>query len=277
VTQVTREHAVDKLAKFDDARAAAEAVHVSDLTVIYSTEGQSFTALSQVSLEIRSSEFVCLVGPSGCGKTTLLNAVSGFVTPTSGSVRIGEQRAQSPALSRGVVFQEYALFPWRTALRNIEFGLEVRGIAKQERRARAMEFLSLVRLDDFANTYPHELSGGMKQRVAIARALAYDPPLLLMDEPFGALDAFTRDELQQMLSDIWQKTGKTVIYVTHNISEAVFLADRIAVLEANPGRIKEILNVDIERPRDVFSAEFTEIESRVTELVNNGRKSQSTR
>lgn len=259
---------MDKLAHFGDTHAAAEAVHITDLTVIYTTEGQSFTALSEVSLEIRSSEFVCLVGPSGCGKTTLLNAVSGFVAPTSGSVRIGEQAAQSPALARGVVFQEYALFPWRTALRNVEFGLEVRGVAKGERRARAMEFLSLVRLDNFAHTYPHELSGGMKQRVAIARALAYDPPLLLMDEPFGALDAFTRDELQQMLSDIWRKTGKTVIYVTHNISEAVFLADRVAVLEANPGRIKEIMSIGLERPRNVFAPEFTELESRVTELVN---------
>jgi NitT/TauT family transport system ATP-binding protein len=240
--------------------AMAEAVHIRELSVTYPAEGQPFTALAGVNLEIRPSEFVCLLGPSGCGKTTLLNVVSGFVVPTGGTVHIGEHRTQSPMLAR--------LFPWRTAPRNVEFGLEVRHITKSERRARAMEFLSLVRLDKFAHTYPHELSGGMKQRVAIARALAYDPPLLLMDEPFGALDAFTRDELQQMLSDIWEKTGKTVIYVTHNVSEAVFLADRVAVMEANPGRIKEIIEVGLARPRNAFSREFTDIESEVKALVN---------
>ncbi|OZM77111.1 ABC transporter ATP-binding protein [Pseudonocardia sp. MH-G8] len=247
----------------------AEGVSIRELSVDYDTEGKTFRALSQVDLEIEPSEFVCLLGPSGCGKTTLLNVISGFVAPTTGTVRVGDEPARSPTLARGVVFQEYALFPWRTALRNVEFGMEVTGTPKPERHERAMEFLALVRLDTFAHAYPHELSGGMKQRVAIARALAYDPPLLLMDEPFGALDAFTRDELQQLLSDIWQKTGKTVVYVTHNISEAVFLADRVVVFEGNPGRIKDVLEVGLERPRNVFGTDFTELESRVTGLVHD--------
>jgi NitT/TauT family transport system ATP-binding protein len=251
-----------------DNHGCAEGVHIRNLSVQYSTGTQPFTALAQVNLVVQPSEFVCLLGPSGCGKTTLLNVLSGFVTPTTGTVTIGDQPANSPTVARGIVFQEYALFPWRTAVRNVEFGMEVGGTPKAERHDRAMDFLALVKLDKFAHTYPHELSGGMKQRVAIARALAFDPPLLLMDEPFGALDAFTRDELQRMLTDIWQQTNKTVVYVTHNISEAVYLADRVVAFKANPGSIKEILKIDLERPRDALSREFTEVESEVTGLVH---------
>jgi len=248
--------------------AQAQGVYVQDLSVVYTANGRPFTALSSLSLDIAPSEFVCLLGPSGCGKTTLLNVMGGFVQPTTGSVLIGDQPAQSKSLARGVVFQEYALFPWRTAVRNVEFGMEVNGIDKVARRDRAMEFLELVGLEKFGDSYPHELSGGMKQRVAIARALAYDPELLLMDEPFGALDAFTRDELQRMLTDVWQKTGKTVVYVTHNITEAVFLADRVVAFQSNPGRLKEVIDIDLERPRNPFSAAFTELESHVTGLVH---------
>jgi NitT/TauT family transport system ATP-binding protein len=246
----------------------AQGVFVRNLSVEYSTNGRSFTALSSLSLDVEASEFVCLLGPSGCGKTTLLNVMGGFVEPTTGTVHIGDKPAQSKSLARGVVFQEYALFPWRTAVRNVEFGMEVIKVDKAERRARAMGFLGLVGLEKFADAYPHELSGGMKQRVAIARALAYEPELLLMDEPFGALDAFTRDELQRMLTDVWQKTGKTVVYVTHNITEAIFLADRVVAFQSNPGRLKEIIPIDLPRPRDPFSAEFTKLESHVTGLVH---------
>lgn len=252
----------------DNGHAQPQGVHVKDLSVVYSANGRPFTALSRLNLEIQPSEFVCLLGPSGCGKTTLLNVMAGFIKPSTGSVYIGEQDARSNSLARGVVFQEYALFPWRTAVRDVEFGMEVAHVDKGARRKRALEFLSLVGLDKFADSYPHELSGGMKQRVAIARALAYDPELLLMDEPFGALDAFTRDELQRMLTDVWQQTRKTVVYVTHNITEAVFLADRVVAFQSNPGRLKEIIPIELKRPRDPFSTEFTSLESHVTGLVH---------
>jgi NitT/TauT family transport system ATP-binding protein len=168
---------------------------------------------------------------------------------------------------RGVVFQEYALFPWRTALKNVEYGLQLRKVPAVQRQKIAREFLQLVRLGQFADFYPHNLSGGMRQRVAVARALAFDPQVLLMDEPFGALDAQTREELQELTVDIWQKTRKTVLYVTHNLSEAVYLGDRIVVLIANPGRIRTIVNVDLPRPRDALSPEFIAIQRRVNELV----------
>ncbi|MDE3840911.1 ABC transporter ATP-binding protein [Bacillus methanolicus] len=204
---------------------------------------QKFSALSSINLEIQNGEFFTIVGPSGCGKSTLLDLLAGLSEPTSGELLIDNQPIIGTGLNRGIVFQQYALFPWKTALGNIEFGLEAKGIAKKERIEIAKEYLSLVGLSRFANHYPHELSGGMKQRVAIARSLAYDPEILLMDEPFAALDAQTRDTLQIELLAIWEKTKKTIVFITHGIDEAVFLGQRVAIMTSRPGKIKQIIDI----------------------------------
>jgi NitT/TauT family transport system ATP-binding protein len=241
-------------------------IQIQHLRKIYDTSERQVHALEDVNLDIEDGEFVCLVGLSGCGKTTLLNILSGFVEVTSGTVWM-DGKPITDSYDRGVVFQEYALFPWRTALKNVEYGLQVRKVPAAQREAIARQFLRLVRLEQFADFYPHNLSGGMRQRVAVARALAFDPQVLLMDEPFGALDAQTREELQELTVDVWQKTKKTVIYVTHNLSEAVYLGDRIVVLIANPGRIRTIVTVKLPRPRDALSPEFIDIQRQINELV----------
>ena len=208
---------------------------------------------------IGASEFVCIVGPSGCGKSTLLNIIAGFLAPASGEITIGGKKVDGHGMDRGVVFQDFAqLFPWRTALGNVEFGLEMKGVGKDERGRIAREQLRLVKLEKFTNSYPHHLSGGMQQRVAIARALAYNPAVLLMDEPFAALDAMTRDDMQRLLADVWKATRKTVIYVTHNVAEAVYLADRVIVMSPHPGTVKAEIKIDLPRPRDPLSVEFLE-------------------
>lgn len=229
-------------------------------------------ALEDVSLDITDGEFICVVGHSGCGKTTLLNILAGFIDPSTGQVLVDGKIQSGNPDDIGVVFQEYALFPWRTALGNAEFGLEMRGVPKRERRTRAMHFLELVHLQHAADVYPHQLSGGMRQRVAVARALAYDPALLLMDEPFGALDAQTREHLQGLTEEIWLKTRKTVFYVTHNLSEAVYLADRVVVMRPNPGHIHEIVELSLPRPRDPLSTEFVEIQRYITSLIKQDDK-----
>ena len=242
-------------------------ISIRNLSQSYVTDVRTVCALADISLDIRHGEFVCVVGPSGCGKTTLLNILGGFVEPTSGEIFVDGVHRRDAQLSIGVVFQEYALFPWRTALGNVEYGLEIQKVPKRERRERAMHYLHLVHLEDAANTYPHQLSGGMRQRVAVARALAYDPALLLMDEPFGALDAQTREHLQELTEEIWLTTGKTVFYVTHNLSEAVYLGERVIVMHPNPGRVHKIMVVDLPRPRDPLSASFVEIQRDVTEAI----------
>ena len=195
-----------------------------------------------VSFNIDASEFVCIVGPSGCGKSTLLNIIAGFLSPAAGEIRIGGKPVTGHGMDRGVVFQDFAqLFPWRTALGNVTFGLEMKGVPKDEREKIAREQLRLVKLEKFTGSYPHHLSGGMQQRVAIARALAYNPSVLLMDEPFAALDAMTRDDMQRLLADVWRETRKTVIYVTHNVAEAVYLADRVVVMTPHPGTVKAVI------------------------------------
>jgi NitT/TauT family transport system ATP-binding protein len=213
-------------------------------------------ALDGVDLDIREGEFLCLVGPSGCGKSTFLQMVAGLEAKGDGELNIDGRPVQGPGADRGVVFQSYALFPWRTVLGNIEFGLEVKGLPAAERRAVAMRCAHMVGLKGFEHAYPSELSGGMKQRVGIARALANDPPILLMDEPFGALDAQTREMLQEELLTVWRNSRRTVVFITHSVQEAVYLGGRIAVMTARPGRIKTIIDVDLPYPRDVTSAAF---------------------
>jgi NitT/TauT family transport system ATP-binding protein len=234
-------------------------IEVRNVTLTYDTPGGRVPGVRDVSFSLAPSEFLCIVGRSGCGKTTLLNILAGFLTPSEGEIRIGGKAVAGHGLDRGIVFQDFAqLFPWRTALGNVAFGLEMKGVPKPEREAIAMKQLQLVKLEKFAQSYPHHLSGGMQQRVAIARALAYSPAVLLMDEPFAALDALTREEMQRLLADVWRETRKTVIYVTHNVAEAVFLADRVVVMTPHPGTVKAEVPIRLSRPRDPLSVEFLE-------------------
>lgn len=239
-------------------------IEVRDLSVSYNTPGGTVSALEHVGFNMEASEFLCVVGPSGCGKSTLLNIMAGFLVPTSGEIRIGGLAVAGHSFDRGVVFQDFAqLFPWRTALGNVTFGLEMKGVEKRERERIALEHLRLVGLEKFASYYPHHLSGGMQQRVAIARALAYNPAVLLMDEPLAALDALTRDEMQRLLADVWRETRKTVIYVTHNVAEAVYLADRVMVMSPHPGRVKSEIAITLPRPRNPLSVEFLDYQKRL--------------
>jgi NitT/TauT family transport system ATP-binding protein len=232
-------------------------IEVRNVSLAYDTPGGRVAGVGGVSFDIEASEFLCLLGPSGCGKTTLLNIIAGFLQPTGGEVRIGGTTVTGHGMDRGIVFQDFAqLFPWRTALGNVAFGLEMKGMPKPERERIAMAQLALVKLEKFAGSYPHHLSGGMQQRVAIARALAYNPSVLLMDEPFAALDALTRDDMQRLLADVWRETRKTVIYVTHNVAEAVYLADRVIIMTPHPGTVKAQVPIRLTRPRDPLSVAF---------------------
>jgi NitT/TauT family transport system ATP-binding protein len=224
-------------------------------------------ALLETSLDLRQGEFVCIVGPSGCGKTTLLNMLAGFVTPSGGHVLVGETRVGSPGPDRGVVFQEVGLFPWLTVQANVEFGLKMAGMSRRERADHARSVLVLTRMEKFAERYPNELSGGMKQRVGLARVLANDPQVLLMDEPFGALDAQTRRLMQDELLRIWGETRKTVLFITHSVDEALLLGDRVVVMSAAPGCIRADIPIELERPRDENSIAFNELEKRIKEMV----------
>jgi NitT/TauT family transport system ATP-binding protein len=236
-------------------------IEVRNVSLVYDTPAGSVTGVDGVSFDMEQSQFLCLLGPSGCGKTTLLNIIAGFLAPTGGEIRIGGETVRGQGTDRGVVFQDFAqLFPWRTALGNVAFGLEMKGVGKTEREEIALKQLRLVKLEKFAQSYPHHLSGGMQQRVAIARALAYNPSVLLMDEPFAALDALTRDAMQRLLADVWRETRKTVIYVTHNVAEAVYLADRVIVMTPHPGRIKVEVPITLARPRDPLSVEFLDFQ-----------------
>jgi NitT/TauT family transport system ATP-binding protein len=234
---------------------------------------EDFYALSGFSLTVREGEFVTIVGPSGCGKSTLLDILVGLAKADGGEILIDGKPINGAALDRGIVLQGYALFPWRSVRRNIEFGLEIKRVPKKERRDVSDRFIKLVGLEGFENHYPYELSGGMQQRVAIARSLAYDPEVLFMDEPFAAVDAQTRETMQDELLSIWEKTGKTVIFVTHSIEEAVGLADRVAVVSKSPGHIKEVVEVDLPRPRRVSqvrdTTDFNIITHRVWELLQD--------
>ncbi|MDR1136267.1 MAG: ABC transporter ATP-binding protein [Clostridiales Family XIII bacterium] len=232
----------------------------------------TFLALQDINLQVREGEFLSLVGPSGCGKSTLLYVLAGLNKKTSGCVRVCGEEINGPSLHTGIIMQAYALFPWRTIQKNVEFGLEIKRTPKAERAKIAAGLIELVGLSDFAGSYPYELSGGMKQRIAIARALAYDPDVLLMDEPFAAVDEQTKNLLHEELLRIWGKTNKTIIFVTHSIEEAIFLSDRVAVMTPNPGTIKAVIDIDIDRPRagEVKSSqEFSKYRSRIWQLLQN--------
>jgi NitT/TauT family transport system ATP-binding protein len=231
-------------------------IRIEHLEIGYDTPNGRLTAMEDISFDIEGGEILCLVGPSGCGKSSLLNALSGFIAPTRGRIEVEGCEVGWAGLRRGVVFQEYALFPWRTARRNVEFGLEVRKLPAARRREIAQRALEQVDLTEFAEFYPHRLSGGMRQRVAVARALAFDPDLMLMDEPFAALDEEMREELQGLVIKLWRETQKTFVYVTHSVHEAVYLANRVIVLTRNPTRLRGVITVDLPRPRDRLSDEF---------------------
>lgn len=225
-------------------------VKIDNVKKIFNGRNGEMVALNGVSLDIKENEFVCVVGPSGCGKSTLLNIIAGLGNTTSGKVYVDGKEVEGPGTERGVVFQQYALFPWLTVRKNVEFGLRLKGLKQNEIRQTADRYIKMVDLEDFADSYPKELSGGMKQRVAIARAYAVNPEVLLMDEPFGALDAQTRTQLQSELLDTWQKERKTCFFITHDVDEAIILAQRVVIMSARPGRVKEIVEIDIPYPRN---------------------------
>ena len=241
------------------AEATTPIVEIRRVFKAFELQGQAIQALSDATLTIAKGEFVCLIGASGCGKSTLLRIMAGFEKPTAGEALMWGKPIDGPDPSRGMVFQDYALFPWLSVRDNIGFGPAARGLSSGEVRDTADKFIELVGLQKFARAYPHQLSGGMKQRVAIARVLANDAELVLMDEPFGALDAMTRERLQDELLDIWQRTRLTVVFVTHSIEEAIFLADRVVVMTPGPGRIESDNRLDLPRPRDVASPEFNAV------------------
>jgi NitT/TauT family transport system ATP-binding protein len=242
-------------------------IQVRRLSRTFVAGGRTMPALVDVDLDVAEREFVCLLGPSGCGKSTLLNIVAGFLRPTDGEVVVDGRPVTGPGADRGVVFQEYVLFPWLTVAGNVEFGLRMKGLPADARQATITRYLELVGLTAHAGKYPVQLSGGMKQRVAIARALANNPAIILMDEPFGALDAQTRETLQDELGRIQRVEHKTVLFVTHSIREAVYLADRVVVMTSAPGRIKQVFTIKLPDVRDRFAPEFTHYESEITRVV----------
>ena len=243
-------------------------IEVKDACKNYVQDGKEFTALDNVSLDIEKGEFICLLGPSGCGKSTLLNSLAGFERLNSGSVKIDGKEVTEPSINNITIFQNYGLLPWRNVLKNVELGLESKKVPKAERTEKAKKYLELVGLSGYEKRYPKQLSGGQQQRVAIARGLAVDPDIIFMDEPFGALDAITRMKLQEDILRISREEKKTIIFVTHDIEEAVFLADRIVVMMADPGRIKSIVTVPLHGYRDRTSGDFLHVRDKIFELFN---------
>ncbi len=245
-------------------------VKIDNVKKIYNSRNGEMVALNGVSLDIYENEFICVVGPSGCGKSTLLNIIAGLLEPSSGSVYCDGKEVKGTGTERGVVFQQYALFPWMTVKKNVMFGLGLQGIKGKEAEEIAMKYIKMVQLEDFLDHYPKELSGGMKQRVAIARAYAVNPSVLLMDEPFGALDAQTRTQLQSELLETWEKEQKTCFFITHDVDEAIILAQKVIIMSARPGRIKEIVDVNIPYPRTQetkMAPEFLELKNHIWSQV----------
>lgn len=241
---------------------------IENLSKTFKNGKTDFTALENISLTVKSGEFVTILGPSGCGKTTLLRIIAGLETYSSGTLTLNDEVITGPGSKRGMVFQEYSLFPWKTVLGNVMFGPVMQGFSKEEAMSKANNYLDLVGLADFKHSYPYELSGGMKQRVAIARALANEPEIILMDEPFGALDAQTRNNLQNELLRIWTEEKRTIIFVTHSVDEAVFLSDRIVILSKRPGKVRKIIDISIPRPRDRTRPEENAIRNEVLLLLD---------
>jgi len=246
---------------------SASHIAIKGVSKVFGADGRELVALKDIDLDIPRGQFACLLGPSGCGKSTLLNAVAGFALPTSGSITADGRAVTGPGPDRGMVFQEYALFPWMTVAQNVAFGLEIKGMDKAAIGRRVDELLAMLSLSDFRQRFPKDLSGGMRQRVAIARVLALDSPIMLMDEPFGALDALTRRNLQDELLRIWAELKKTIIFVTHSIEEAIYMADRIVVMTYRPGTVKRDLMVDLPRMRDPASPEFNALKRELGLLV----------
>ena len=246
-------------------------VQIKAVEKVYEGRNGKTVALNGVTMDIYDNEFICVVGPSGCGKSTLLNIIAGLHEPTSGEVLVDGVKVEGTGVDRGVVFQQYALFPWLTVKKNVEFGLKLRKDMNNEQREEiAMKYIKMVGLEKFVNAYPKELSGGMKQRVAIARAYAVNPSLLLMDEPFGALDAQTRTQLQTELLKTWEEEKKTCFFITHDVEEAILLATKVVVMSARPGRVKEVIDIDIPYPRDQESKmlpRFTELKNYIWGMV----------
>lgn len=242
-------------------------LRLRNVTKIFASENGQREAVDAITLVVRPGEFLCIVGPSGCGKTTLLRMIAGLDYPTSGEIILDGNPVTGPSPDRGMVFQEFSLFPWKTVLKNVEFGLEILEVPNKQKIAE--EYIELVGLQGFERSYPYELSGGMKQRVAIARALATNPSILLMDEPFGSVDAQTRNVLQEELLGIWARTKKTVLFVTHSVDEAVYLGDRILVMSTRPGRIIECMPVTLPRPRKRTSIEANELRERLLMLLGS--------
>ena len=247
------------------------AVHAAGVGKVFGTAKGDVIALTGVDLDIAAGEFVSLIGPSGCGKSSLLNVAAGFVQPSAGEARLDGVRIEEPGADRGVVFQQYSLFPWMTVRKNVEFGMKIQGVSRTARETRARTLLGLAGLLHFENHDPDQLSGGMKQRVAIARALANQPRILLMDEPFGALDAQTRAKMQAHLLEIWRNIDITILFITHDLDEAVYLADRILVLKAHPGEVQELIEVPVPRPRSPMqfnSPEFRATKAHIEALIH---------
>lgn len=241
-------------------------VKIDHVEKIYDGRKGRMIALNGVDLDIMENEFICVVGPSGCGKSTLLNIIAGLLEPTSGAVYVDGKKVEGTGTERGVVFQQYALFPWLTVMKNVMFGLKLKGMGDEEAKEIAMKYIKMVQLEDFVDSYPKELSGGMKQRVAIARAYAVQPEVLLMDEPFGALDAQTRTQLQSELITTWQEEKKTCFFITHDVEEAIILATKVIVMSARPGRIKTIIDINLPYPRTQelkMSKEFLELKAKI--------------
>jgi ABC-type nitrate/sulfonate/bicarbonate transport system ATPase subunit len=244
-----------------------EIIQIEGVSKSFGKGDRQVLALDEVNLAFRDGEFAVLIGPSGCGKSTLLYLMAGFESPTTGQITLDGKQIRQPGPDRGFVFQDYALFPWKTVLGNVMFGLRQNGHSRREAKAIAMEHIQLVHLQGFEHAFPHTLSGGMKQRVGIARALAYDPKVLLMDEPFGALDAQTRKLMQQEMVSIWEAAQKTVVFVTHSVIEAVYLADRVVVMTARPGSVKGIVDVDVPRPRQYTEEHYLHVREAVLSLL----------
>ncbi len=253
-----------------DGNEVSLAIH--NMTKVFPKGEGQLVALDDISLEVRDGEFVCILGPSGCGKTTLLRIIAGLEKKTGGSLNLKGKEISGPGPDRGMVFQEFALFPWRTVRRNVEFGLEIKGVPADKRREVSDKYIELVGLKGFEDSHPNQLSGGMKQRVGIARALANEPAILLMDEPFGALDAQTRNQMQKELLRIWAETKKTVVFITHSVDEAVFLSDRVIVMSSRPGRVKTVHKIDLPRPRDRGHPDFISLRKTILDELEQQRQ-----